>query len=208
VVVGVILAAGKSTRFGTDKRKSILPNGRSVLEQTISNARASLDQILVVLRATDQQFADELATRFNDPAISYFLAPDSADGMAHSLANAINHLVVEEYSVEGSMIFLGDMPYLNTATISLLLTAFNKHKSNAPIVVPTILKTDSGGSATTVPGHPVIFSSTYFPELAKLTGDTGAKKVIGANSAKVVRVSVEDAGVLKDVDKPSDIEAT
>ena len=90
MIVGLVLAAGKSTRFGADKRKSLLPNGQFVLAQSIQRARSKLDQIIVVLRATDQQFARELESQFNDPSISYYLAPDADKGMAHSLANAIN----------------------------------------------------------------------------------------------------------------------
>ena len=205
MVIGIVLAAGKSTRFGADKRKSRLHNGISVLEQSIKNARTSLDQIVVVLRSTDQSFAIELDKTISDPAISYFLAPDSSAGMAHSLANAINH-IAHLATVESAMIFLGDMPYLKTETIDKLLHEFEENKSIGPIILPVISKASQDKDPLALPGHPVIFSSAYFQELTKLTGDGGAKKVITMNKTNVVRVPVEDMGILKDIDRPTDIE--
>jgi molybdenum cofactor cytidylyltransferase len=172
-----------------------------VLEQTIMNASASVDQCIVVLRAKDQQFADDLSQKANDPSLKFFLAPDSAAGMAHSLANIISQLP----TCDGAMIFLGDMPYLEGVTIKKLLAAFEEQKEDAPIIVPTVLTEDEEGALASISGHPVIFSSVYFQELTQLTGDSGAKPIITAHKDRVVKISVEDLGVLKDVDRPSDI---
>ena len=207
MIVGLVLAAGKSTRFGADKRKSLLPNGQFVLAQSIQRARSELDQIIVVLRATDQQFASELESQFNDPSISYYLAPDADKGMAHSLANAINSLTENPRPLEGCVIFLGDMPYLSGETVVQLLTTFKHHQSENPIVVPVIQQTTAQGAKTRLPGHPVMFSSAYFAELTQLSGDSGAKSVITRHNEHVVRIEVNDLGILKDVDRPSDIEA-
>lgn len=201
MVIGIILAAGKSTRFGSDKRKSRLPNGCSVLEQTIRNTSASVDQCIVVLRARDQPFADDLSQIIDSRSIRFFLAPDSAAGMAHSLANIIGQLP----TCDGAMIFLGDMPYLEGSTIKKLLAEFDERKKEAPIIVPVIMTKDKKGILDTIPGHPVIFSSTYFRELTQLTGDNGAKPVITAHKDHVTRITVEDQGILKDVDRPGDI---
>ena len=201
MVIGIILAAGKSTRFGSDKRRSMLPNGCSVLEQTIKNASAAVDQCIIVLRAKDQQFAEDLSRQIDDPSVKFFLAQDSAAGMAHSLANIVGQLP----TCDGAMIFLGDMPYLESVTIKKLLAVFEARKKDAPIIVPTIVTEGNGGALETIPGHPVIFSSVYFQELTQLTGDNGAKPIITAHKDRVVKITVEDRGVLKDVDRPSDI---
>ena len=207
MIVGLVLAAGKSTRFGADKRKSLLPNGQFVLAQSIQRARSKLDQIIVVLRATDQQFARELESQFNDPSISYYLAPDADKGMAHSLANAINSLTKNPRPVEGCVIFLGDMPYLGGETVEQLLTTFKHYRSENPIVVPVIQQKTAQGAKIRLPGHPVMFSSAYFAELTRLSGDSGAKSILTRHNEHVVRIEVNDLGILKDVDRPSDIEA-
>ena len=64
---------------------------------------------------------------------------------------------------------------------------------------------DKEGALEKLSGHPVIFSSVYFQELTQLTGDNGAKPIITAHKDRVTRITVEDQGILKDVDRPSDI---
>ena len=133
--------------------------------------------------------------------MEFYLAPDSAAGMAHSLANAIGKLP----TCEGVIIFLGDMPYLGKATIEQLLAAFKKHRDLAPIIVPTIDAKNSTGVNETLSGHPVIFSAAYFDQLARLTGDNGAKPVIKGHPDNVIRVMVNDPGILQDIDRPTDL---
>ena len=53
-----------------------------------------------------------------------------------------------------------------------------------------------------------MFSSAYFAELTRLSGDSGAKSVITRHNEHVVLIEVNDLGILKDVDRPSDIEAS
>ena len=85
----IIMAAGSSRRFSDDKRKSVLETGKTVLATCIETADACFDEVLVVLRFGDREYSNELTQAFDRPAITFFCAPDSAKGMAHSLANAI-----------------------------------------------------------------------------------------------------------------------
>ncbi|MNW20546.1 MobA-like NTP transferase domain protein [compost metagenome] len=48
----------------------------------------------------------------------------------------------------------------------------------------------------------MLFGRDFWPALARLTGDEGARSVVKANPASCVRVEVPDTGVLLDVDKP------
>jgi molybdenum cofactor cytidylyltransferase len=192
MIGAIILAAGSSRRFGDDKRKAILNEGDSVLVRTINNVASILGNTLVVLRFGDRQYADELAKLIDQPNVSYFLAPDSAKGMAHSLSNAI-HTVSD---LDAIMVFLADMPYIQPDTVNKLLTALDTHEGEAPIIVPTLNGT---------PGHPVIFDQAYFEELQALEGDRGARSVVDAHQDNLVLVEVDDPGVLKDIDTPNDL---
>ena len=194
MVGAIILAAGSSRRFGDDKRKATLQNGNMLIENTINIAAKTLGSVLVVLRFGDRAFADELDTKINIPGISYFLAPDSAKGMAHSLSNAIQKAV----DMDAAMIFLADMPYIKEETIKKLINAFNANKDLQPIVIPT-----SNGT----PGHPVIFDKTYFNEIQSLEGDRGARPVVDAHQDKLIQVEIDDPGILRDIDTLDDIES-
>ena len=43
----IVLAAGRSKRFGSDKRKAVLPNGNLVIYETLNRVLAVFDQVLV-----------------------------------------------------------------------------------------------------------------------------------------------------------------
>ena len=55
------------------------------------------------------------------------------------------------------------------------------------------------------PGHPVRFPADLLPDLARLSGDSGGRDVVRANAARLLRLDVNDDGVLRDVDKPDDL---
>ncbi len=190
---GIVLAAGSSRRFGDDKRKMELPGGDTVIEASIRNAAAALDQVLVVLRFGDQAYVEELQSRITDPKVTYFRAPDSALGMAHSLANAVH----EVHEWDAALVLLADMPFINPETITHIIDTYRKHEANEPIVYPEL-----DGE----PGHPVLFPNAYFDEIEKLAGDRGAKAIIEEHENKVISVVVDDQGILLDIDKPEDLE--
>ncbi len=191
---GIVLAAGSSRRFGDDKRKQKLATGKSVTEQSILNAAAALEQVMVVLRFGDQAYLEELSHTINLPNVTYFRAPDSARGMAHSLSNAVHQ--VSDW--DGAVVLLADMPFLLPDTIRQLVKTWEKHRQNEPIVMPEI-----DGKI----GHPVLFPQIYFAEIERLEGDRGARPVIEDHEQKVITVVVEDRGILQDIDRPEDIDS-
>ena len=195
----IVLAAGTSQRFGTDKRRLPLANGKTLLQQTIETVLPLFTEVLVVLRCDDQRFEEELQDQIPEqipgqkqpPRWRTYRAPESALGMGHSLANAIPQLVSDV-----AFICLADMPYIQPATLVRLQQAVTDHQQQAPIVRPV----HAG-----VAGNPVGFDSAYFPDLAALRGDQGAKQVIVQHQARLVEVPVDDPGVLQDIDSPDDV---
>jgi molybdenum cofactor cytidylyltransferase len=115
--------------------------------------------------------------------------------MAHSLGNAIATISRAE-NWDAAAIFLGDMPYLQSGTVQLLLETFDKSPKTEPIVVPV-----REGSY----GHPVIFHHRYFQEITELKGDTGARSVIQAHLAHVIEVPTKDPGIERDIDLPEEM---
>lgn len=192
MIGGIVLAAGSSRRFGEDKRKIQLSTGRSVLQEVIHSANQVLEQVLVVLRFGDQPYLDELQDQVDDPGVEYFRAPDSARGMAHSLGNAIH----EKREWDAAMILLADMPYVKPSTIKAIADVYEQNKASDPIVFPV----NKGKT-----GHPVIFPRAYFQEIEQLEGDVGARAVIEAHPDKAIQVEVNDPGILRDIDTPTDL---
>ena len=140
----------------------------------------------MVLRADDGALLERLGVtlRAGDSVVH----AEQADlGMGHSLAAG-----VEGLTWEGLFVGLGDMPYVQRATLELLKAALEH------AVRPGIVRPYFEGRA----GQPVGFTGDFVSELSALEGDTGARQLIRKHAAIVTRLQTDDSGVLEDVDTP------
>jgi molybdenum cofactor cytidylyltransferase len=115
--------------------------------------------------------------------------PDYTDGLSTSLRTGLNALPAD---VDGVVVLLADMPQVDVTLIDRLIAAFDPEKG-ALAVVPTI-----EGKR----GNPVLWSRRFFPELAAVEGDVGARHLIGRYAEAVVEVPVTGSAALADVDTP------
>lgn len=182
-VVALVLAAGSSVRFGGDKRRALMADGRSLLVHSVERACAVFDDVRVVLR--DGERGEELGLPSACRVIS---SADFSLGLGHSLAAGAASLADSE--ARAVAILLGDMPWVELGTLGLLA----REASGSTIVLPC-----HAGQQ----GHPVVFGRDFWPALARLTGDEGARSVVRAHPDSCVRLVVEDVGVLRDVDTPN-----
>ena len=188
----LVLAAGFSKRFGRDKRIETLHEDEPMVIRTIKNLVGHFEEIIVVLRRSDQAVADLVLNEFQAEKIIIHHATDSMEGIGRSLASAIT--TVNQRKWASAFVFLGDMPYLETETISRLKTEATTYPSH--IIVPKF------GTAT---GHPVCFPNRFYRELGFLSGDTGAKRIVRSNLECVRFIKTSDRGVTLDIDTLSDI---
>ena len=181
-VVALVLAAGRGTRFGSDKRRATLADGRSLLAHSVERARAVFDDVRVVLRAGERGEDFGLP-----PDCQVVISHQAAAGMGHSLAAGARSLL--DSHAQAVAILLGDMPWIESATLRQLAAA----AAASTIVLPR-----HAGQQ----GHPVMFGRDFWPALGQLGGDEGARSVVRAQRDCCVVVEVADAGVLRDVDTP------
>ena len=184
-IVGILLAAGSASRFGADKLAATLPDGTPVGVAALRNLAAAVDSVIAVVRAGDNVTAKALIA--NGARVS--VCPWANDGMGASLAWGVRGAAV----AAGWVIALADMPWIAPATIARVATAI---RDGALLAAPRF-----EGSR----GHPVGVSARCYGELATLSGDEGARRLLAAHSASVQLVDVEDAGVLRDIDTPADM---
>ena len=191
-VAGILLAAGRSERFGADKLLATLPQPTGDIAKGTPIAVAAGRKLIAVLPhslAVVRPGAALLATRLRKIGLRVVPCPIADQGMSASLAFG----VAGAADADAWVIALGDMPWVDTSTIRAVADAL---ASGAPLVVPT-----SAG----VRGHPVGFSARFGDELTRLTGDRGARSVLAAHAAEVVEVEVDDAGIARDVDTREDL---
>jgi molybdenum cofactor cytidylyltransferase len=182
MVAGLVLAAGFSRRFGSDKRCARLRSGQTLLAASLALPCAQLEAVWVVLRPEDDSAALGVPDRVVVVRSEY-----AAQGMGYSLASGVQ-MISQQTSASSIAVFLGDMPWISSDSLSYLLALASPER----IVVPTF---------EGQPGHPVIFGRSCWPMLQELTGDTGAKAVLKANSQAVRYLPLNDPGILRDIDE-------
>lgn len=184
-VLALVLAAGQGRRFGSDKRRAIMADGTPLLVATLLQAQRQFAQVFVLLRAGDD--ARSLGVPGGVEVLRCAEA-DAEQGMGHSLAAGVKALQAQP--AQAIAVLLGDMPWLSTDTLGLLVEQAGPQR----IVFPVYQ-----GQR----GHPVLFGRQFWSQLQQLSGDSGAKTVLAAEPQACVEVPVDDPGVCADVDSPA-----
>jgi molybdenum cofactor cytidylyltransferase len=185
-ITGILLAAGSGSRFGGGKLLHPLHDGTPLGVVSLRNLKSALPGVLAVVRAGD----DELRELMLREGVAVHVCDDAQLGMARSLVCGVRAAA----DADGWVIALGDMPYLSPATIS---TIAGKIARGAGIAVP-----EYRGER----GHPVGFGSRHGKELLELQGDEGARTLLKRHAGDIEIVECDDAGILRDIDRPEDLE--
>lgn len=182
-IVGLLLAAGHSRRFGSDKLLHPLPGGEPLVVASARRLAAATDRTLVLIRPEHSALRRALAGL----SVEVMEVAPSADGMGATLATG----VAATPQAAGWVVALGDMPAIAAETLRRVTAAL---RAGAAIAAPY-----HGGQR----GHPVGLAARWRPELAALSGDEGARALLRAHSEAIVRLDVNDPGCLLDVDTPA-----
>ncbi len=174
----LVLAAGESRRFGSDKRQALLPTGRSLLEQSLHIASVTGLPCSFVCRPNDP-----LAAQL--PSVLY--VEEAVQGMGSSIAGAVALLKAEAHAI---LVLPLDLPLLRSDTILRVAERCRPDQ---------IVRPGCNGRH----GHPVGFGSSFFEDLIALGGEEGAQSVIRAHTEALQAIEVEDVGIYCDIDTPA-----
>jgi molybdenum cofactor cytidylyltransferase len=188
-IVGLLLAAGSATRFGSDKLRHELPHGVSIAAQAARHLKLEIDTVIAVVRPGSA----ELAQALKSEGCEVVVCENAAEGMGASLACAARAVAHGYSDADGYLIALADMPFVRRTTIAAVRDAL---AAGAPLAAPYFRARR---------GHPVALSRKFLEQLVALKGDEGARALVAENERALLKIPVGDPGVIRDIDTPDDL---
>lgn len=191
MISGIILAAGESKRMG-EQNKLMLPfRGKTMVENIVDVVLGSdVDEAIVVLGHE----AERVKTVLSDRPLQFVTNHYYQQGMTSSIQCGVK---VADSQSQGLMICLSDMPLIQVDDLNYLLEYFQQSvRLNPDAIVLPVFQGQRG--------HPVIFSSSYKPEILAHQAPNGCKRIIQQHSPQVLAVEMGADRLLKDIDTEND----
>lgn len=190
-IAAIVLAAGQSSRMQGKNKLLEDFRGRPLVRHAAEAALGSKASPVIVVTGKD---GDAVKAALKGLDVRFADNPAFAEGLSSSLKAGIR--AVPEESA-GAVICLGDMPQVSGALIDRLIGGFAPERG-AVIVAPVRNKQR---------GNPVLWARRFFPELLKLEGDIGARKLASFYDEGLLEVEVSDDGAFADIDTPQALDA-
>lgn len=177
----VVPAAGAGTRFGGPKAVAMIEPGVRFIDRVVALAvDAGADPVIAVLPKGVDAPRPARAVVGNPSAEQIVSLRQGLMQLANSVA-------------EATLVWPVDHPFVSLESVLAVLDAYKR--TRAPIVIPVYEKRR---------GHPGLFARDTWRELMTVQED-GARGVIHAYGDRVIEVAVDDAGVVRNIDRVSDL---
>ena len=171
-------------------------DGRQVLAEIKKDESLKLIPTIVLTTSDDEAdiacanaggFTTTVEGALGGRPVQYVHAPDYAEGLSASLKSGIAALPPDSAA---AIVCLGDMPLVTGRMIDRLLEAYDPDEGRL-IVLPTFHGKQ---------GNPMLWDRRFFPEILQISGDTGARFLVGKYAEFVAEVEMADDAVLRDFD--------
>lgn len=183
-ISGLVLAAGSGERFGGPKQLAEFDGEPLVLRAARQLLYlAAIQKVAVTVGAQ----ADAVESALAETEVELIPVAGWEEGMAASLRAGIAAL---RDSSDAVVVTLADQPLVTTDMVAAVLDAWDGEASAVRAVHDGI------------PGHPVLIGSRLFDSVDGLSGDVGAKALLGTDT-----LSVEcGRGSILDADTPQQLD--
>jgi molybdenum cofactor cytidylyltransferase len=187
-VAAIVLAAGRSRRFGEANKLLAELEGEPMVRRVIRTVLAS--GAAPVLLVTGHEAA-AVSAALTGLAVHIVQNPRYHEGMGTSVAAGFDALSSLAVDARGALVVLADMPDVDEGLLGRLIEAFLA----------------DGGTRITFPvdrdgrqRNPVLWPRQFWPALTHLTGDTGGRDLIAAARERCHGVAIESDAIGLDID--------
>ncbi|WP_255149303.1 nucleotidyltransferase family protein [Halorarius halobius] len=188
-VLGVVLAAGTSSRFGDANKLLATVGGEPLVRRAATTLLDAGLEVVVVVGHEATAVRDALAGL----DVSFASNPAYQTGQSASVRAGVD--AATERGVEAVVFLPGDMPFVSPGTVEVLVAAYRADAGAALAVAHE-------GSR----GNPVLFDRDCFDALRGVEGDVGGRSVLlGHDDAALV--AVDDPGIRTDIDTREALES-
>ncbi|HYE25756.1 MAG TPA: nucleotidyltransferase family protein [Clostridia bacterium] len=189
---GLILAAGASSRMGSDKALLPWPPGDpqgTFLGGAIASLQAATDMVIVVAGVNAAALRPTVFAR------AAFLVenPQPERGQFSSLRAGLRSVL--DYGRDAAIVTLVDRPPVQAATVAALRAAFVESDRDVWAVVPSCAGTH---------GHPIVIGREMIEALLRAPEQSTAREVLHQHATRVRYVDVDDSNVASNVNTPDD----
>ncbi len=186
----IILAAGASRRLGQPKQTTVV-HGRTLLENAVDAALATpgLWPVIVVVGAG----AERLRTLLAAQPVLIVENPAWEEGLASSLRTGLDTALTFSRQIAAVVFSVCDQPALDASVFRALLERRAGRNCSA-------VASCHAGQA----GVPALLHRRHFGQLAHLTGDEGARKLLQALPPDALEL-IDFPQLALDIDTPEDL---
>ena len=181
----IILAAGASTRLGTPKQL-LKYEGKTLITRMAEAANEIAGKNVIVVTGNLSQ---EIEAELHAQTVQFVHNPDWEEGMGSSIVAGVAYMQDAFPEITGVIVAVCDQPFVNAEVFQLLISKADQDKIVASQYADTI-------------GTPVFFPLRYFPDLLRLKGVEGAKKLVESHQSDVITVPFPLGSI--DIDTPAD----
>lgn len=213
-IPGVLLGAGGSERFGSEKLFALLPTGERLIERALRvHLQSHISPLVLVVSPNLRKTITGNTDTFSFSGLAVGKKVDHwfsfscrwgggrlvanknfKKGMSSSIHKGLTCLTDEEKAC-GVLISLADLPFLIPQTINSLINEFLKEKIG--MLLPVFKGTT---------GHPAIVDIDRFKnEITQITGDVGLRGLMHKYPKEVKKIPWQDDSVIYDIDTPKDL---
>lgn len=184
----ILLAAGKSKRFGEKNKLSEIINGKPIINNILDTLLEIFDTSeLIIIVGHEHKIITNL---INNEEIKILENINYRRGIGTSISLAVENL---ESNINGVMIIPADMPYITSNDLIKLEKKFLECNCEK-VIVPRFNSID---------GNPVILPKIYFNILKNLKDDFGAKSLIAKKDIITFKAGV---GTILDIDTREELD--